>query len=51
MQAARDTRVLTRAQIVREYLASREQVAALTGEDSGSAWLTRAAARQRTAQW
>ncbi|TWO71100.1 DUF4148 domain-containing protein [Caenimonas sedimenti] len=35
----------TRAQVVGEYLASRDQVAALTGEDSGSTWLAQAAPR------
>ena len=29
----------SRAEVRAEYLASRDQVAALTGEDSGSAWL------------
>ncbi|HKB54352.1 MAG TPA: hypothetical protein VKD22_10150 [Ramlibacter sp.] len=48
--AARATHALTRAQVVREYLAARDQVAALTGEDSGSAWLMRATARRRTAR-
>jgi hypothetical protein len=38
---------LTRAQVVRDYIASREQVAALTREDSGSAYLMRVAARAR----
>lgn len=46
-QFARTARGLTRAQVVREYLASREQVAALTGEDSGSVWLTRTRTKQR----
>ena len=31
----------TRAEVQAEYIASREEVAALTGEDSGSAWLAR----------
>ena len=31
----------TRAQVVGEYLASRDRVAAFTGEDSGSAYLAR----------
>jgi hypothetical protein len=44
---ARARQGLTRAQVVRAYIASREQVAALTGEDSGSAYLMRVAARQR----
>lgn len=35
----------TRADVTAEYVASRDQVAALTGEDSGSAWLS-AAQRQ-----
>lgn len=35
----------TRAEVRAEYLASRDQVAALTGEDSGSAYLARAAGR------
>jgi hypothetical protein len=35
------TRSPTRAQVVRDYLAARDQVAAFTGEDSGSAWLMR----------
>ena len=43
--------VRTRAQVRGEYLRSREVVAALTGEDSGSAYLTRAAARQRAARF
>ena len=29
----------TRAQVTAEYLASRNEVSALTGEDSGAAWL------------
>lgn len=37
---------LTRAQVTAEYLASRNEVAALTSEDSGSAYLTRVAARR-----
>lgn len=40
----------TRAQVRREYLRSRDVVAALTGEDSGSAYLTRLAARQRASR-
>ena len=32
---------LTRAQVQAEYIASREEVAALNGEDSGSAYLAR----------
>jgi hypothetical protein len=35
----------TRDQVVGEYIAAREQVHALTGEDSGSAWLAQAAPR------
>lgn len=42
--------VRTRAQVRAEYLRAREVVAALTGEDSGSAYLTRVAARQRAAR-
>lgn len=42
--------VRTRAQVRAEYLRHREFVAALTGEDSGSAYLTRVAARQRAAR-
>lgn len=38
---------LTRAEVVRDYIRSREQVAALTREDSGSAYLMRVAARHR----
>jgi len=34
----------------REYIAAREQVAALTGEDSGSAYLARVAARQNASR-
>lgn len=34
----------------REYIAAREQVAAFTGEDSGSAYLARMAARQNAAR-
>lgn len=45
MHVARARHGLTRAQVVREYLASREQVAALTREDSGSAYLMRLRAR------
>lgn len=41
--------VRTRAQVQREYPRSRDGVAALTGEDSGSAYLARLAARQRAA--
>lgn len=40
----------TRAQVRAEYLRNREVVAALTGEDSGSAYLMRVAARQRAAR-
>lgn len=42
--------VRTRAQVRGEYLRTREVVAALTGEDSGSVYLTRVAARQRAAR-
>ncbi|HEY0824180.1 MAG TPA: DUF4148 domain-containing protein [Ramlibacter sp.] len=31
----------TRAQVVADYIAARERVAAMTREDSGSAWLAR----------
>lgn len=37
---------LTREQVVAEYLASRDTVAATTGEDSGSAYYTLLAARK-----
>jgi hypothetical protein len=37
---------LTRADVRAEYIASRDQVAALTGEDSGSAYLAQTAARR-----
>lgn len=40
----------SRAEVRNEYLAAREQVAALTGEDSGSAYLARQAARQSAAR-
>lgn len=40
----------TRAQVRREYLRTRHVVAALTGEDSGSDYLMRLAARQRAAR-
>lgn len=43
--------VRTRAQVRAEYLRHREVVAALTGEDSGSAYLARLAARQRAARF
>lgn len=43
----RPTHALTRAQVEREYMAARDEVAALTREDSGSAWLMRVAAHQR----
>ncbi|NKE66562.1 hypothetical protein RAMLITH_12075 [Ramlibacter sp. RBP-2] len=49
LRASRRT-VRTRAQVRAEYLRNREVVAALTGEDSGSAYLTRVAARQRAAR-
>ena len=39
----------TQAQVRREYLRTRNVVAALTGEDSGSDYLMRLAARQRAA--
>lgn len=42
--------VRTRAQVRAEYLRTREVVAALTGEDSGSAYLMRIAARERAAR-
>ena len=38
----------TRAQVVGEYLDSRNQVSAMTGEDSGSAYLARARPVQDT---
>lgn len=38
-----------RSEVRNEYLASREQVAAFTGEDSGSAYLARQATRQTAA--
>jgi hypothetical protein len=47
---ATERKVRTRAQVRAEYLRHREVVAALTGEDSGSAYLTRVAARQRAAR-
>jgi hypothetical protein len=37
---------LTRAQVTAAYIADRDQVAALTGEDSGSAFLTASAPRR-----
>lgn len=37
---------LTRSQVTAEYLASRDEVAAMTAEDSGSAYLAHVAARQ-----
>jgi len=37
---------LSRAQVTADYLASRDQVAAVTGEDSGSAFLAASAARR-----
>lgn len=37
---------VTRAQVTAEFLASRDQVAAMTGEDSGSTYLAHVAARQ-----
>jgi hypothetical protein len=40
----------SRGEVRREYLAHREWVAALTGEDSGSAYLTRIAALQSAAR-
>ena len=36
----------SRDEVTRDYIAARDQVAALTGEDSGSAWLAQAATRQ-----
>jgi hypothetical protein len=36
----------TRAEVVAEYIASRDQVAALNGEDSGSAYLAQAGGRR-----
>jgi hypothetical protein len=38
-----------RSDVRREFIASRDQVAALTGEDSGSSYLTRVSARQSAA--
>ena len=45
-QIARARLTRKRSDVRREYIAAREQVAALTGEDSGSAYLARLAARQ-----
>ena len=39
-----------RSEVRNEYIAAREQVAALASEDSGSAYLTRQAARQSAAR-
>lgn len=47
---ARTGSARTRAQVQREYLRARDVVAALTGEDSGSFYLMRTAAGQRTAR-
>jgi len=44
---ARATLNRRRAEVRNEYIAARDQVAALTGEDSGSDYLARMAARQR----
>jgi hypothetical protein len=41
----------SRADVRAEYLASRDQVAAMGGEDSGSAYLTQLAARQHPSQY
>lgn len=46
---ARSSVALTRAQVEREYFRSRDQVAAFTGEDSGSVYLTRRAAELHSA--
>lgn len=46
VQPARTKLGRTRAEVRQEYIAAREQVAALTGEDSGSAFLARLAARR-----
>jgi hypothetical protein len=48
---ARSGVVRTRAQVEREYFRSRDLVAAFTGEDSGSVYLTRAAAEQRSSRF
>lgn len=48
-QVARAKLTRTRSAIRREYIAAREQVAALTSEDSGSAYLARLAARRQNA--
>ena len=45
-QIAKARLTRTRAELRNEYIASREQVAALTSEDSGSAYLARQAARR-----
>lgn len=44
-QLAQFNSARSRAEVRAEYMAARDQVAALTGEDSGSAYLTRTAAR------
>jgi len=41
----------SREQVSAEYLASRDLVAAMTGEDSGSAYLAQASARQHGAKF
>jgi hypothetical protein len=41
----------TRGEVEREYLRARDVVAAFTGEDSGSAYLMRASARERAARF
>jgi hypothetical protein len=49
-QVARARSARSRAEVRNEYIAAREQVAALTGEDSGSDYLARMAARQQPAR-
>ncbi|HWI81060.1 DUF4148 domain-containing protein [Ramlibacter sp.] len=44
-QIAASKAIRTRADVSAEYLAARDQVAALNGEDSGSAYLTQTAVR------
>jgi hypothetical protein len=46
---ARTRSIRTRAEVRREYFRDRDFVAAVTGEDSGSVYLTRRAAEQREA--
>jgi hypothetical protein len=46
---ARTGTIRSRAEVRREYFRDRDFVAALTGEDSGSVYLTRTAAEQREA--